>query len=213
MLSIQTTHSTSIKKLKWPLFFTLMVISILAYTNTSKLDKLDLGKLDQKTPVTNSKHFEDSKTKLILAKEIDLGEYQPKTKIKAESSGKPLVFNHEHSMVGLLSTEDKEKTEQTFKFPEEDEYSANNSPAKFKHLAKFNPNIGPKTTEYIQGISSKGAQSGANTKPVGESNNENKTEEDTSKENLAAVPVPPAIWLLGSAFLGFAGMRKRKNAD
>ena len=34
---------------------------------------------------------------------------------------------------------------------------------------------------------------------------------DQSGGDVSAVPVPPAIWLLGSAFIGFIGLRRKQR--
>lgn len=39
--------------------------------------------------------------------------------------------------------------------------------------------------------------------------NPNDTGTGGGKDNISAVPVPPAIWLLGSAFIGFIGLRRK----
>jgi hypothetical protein len=207
MLPVQNKHHTSKKHFKWSLFLILMAISVFAYTTTSKSDKFD-----QTIDAVNHKHHQSSKNNRIDQEKLGLHAFEFITSQNDDNFGKHSIFNNDQTVIGLLSKEDKEDATQTFEFSEDDEQAGNHQPKKLHHSYP-NHNEGAGKGQYIVSNGGSGGASGGSSGSGEKSGNENNNDPKTEIQQTSAVPVPPAIWLLGSALLGFAGLRRRKNAN
>jgi hypothetical protein len=207
MLPVQKKQHTSKKHSKWPLFLILMAISVFAYTTTSKSDKFD-----QTIDAVNHKHLQSSKNNQIDQEKLGPHAFEFITSQNDETFGKHGIFNNDQTVVGLLSKEEKEDAAQTFEFPEEGEQVGNHQPKNLHHSYPNNYG-GAGSGQYIVSNGGTGGASGGSSGSGGKSENENNNDPKTEIQQTSAIPVPPAIWLLGSALLGFAGLRRRKNAN
>lgn len=204
MLLIHSRRNASRKNLKWPLFFILMIISILAYTSMSDPNTI------ANTKTTASKKL----TKVgndITTPHQELALWNEKTREIKYSSimNKHVISNHEHSPANVIASDSQTDIDQSFQFVEDEGPTDNNNKSKPQNIAHFDPSNNPDRREYISG----GAGSGGGGKggKAGDKKNppDNTKGNELGNENISAVPLPPAIWLLGSALLGLAGLRRK----
>ena len=221
MLAMQSKQSTFKKSFKWSLFLILMAASVFAYTNTAKKNQGELIQPKKTGPV--KKYTQNDKNNLPNHVVFDLVKDITPQNNNFKHIGDRSFFNlndqedHGHKKeVSFLSKQDTENPEQTFQYPEEGGQAGNNTPNQPQLLARFNPDNNPIRSQYIQGQGAGGGSTGAGAggggnggSKEGEGNPDNTIGGEGNGTAVSAVPVPPAIWLLGSALLGFVGLRRR----
>lgn len=204
MLLIRSRRSASRKSLKWPLFLILMIISILAYTHTSSTDIITNTK-----PAASKKLTKVENDNTSLHQGLALWDKQTNDIQHSSVSNKHYILKHNHSPANVIASDNQADIDQSFQFAEGEEPIDNNIESKIQNIAHFDPSNHQDRSQYISGGGAsggggKGGKAGDKKDP-----SDNVKGNEPGNENISAVPLPPAIWLLGSALLGLAGLRRK----
>jgi hypothetical protein len=218
MLPTHSGQNSSRKNLKWPLFLILMVVSILAYTHTSNTDLIVNKK--------SASHTKNAKVMHKVTTPPQVLAWLDENAINGHHS--PLMTKHEKSNLdsaptNIITADNKADTEQSFQFSEDEAPTGKSIAPSGKHTAYYDPNNNLARSQYISTGGSAGGSGGSGGGGKGgksEGNNDPSPngpaigdEHGDGDGNVSAVPLPPAIWLLGSALIGLAGLRKRTTLN